>query len=51
MIVLLNSFTQKFIITSHLQGGACVDTSKRLWYNDKVAFICLFRLPLPCVNE
>lgn len=51
MIHLFNSFTQKFIITSHLEEEVCVDTNKRRWYNDKVAFICIFRLPVHCGNE
>jgi len=50
MIHLFNNFTQKFIITSPLEEEVCVDTNKRRWYNDKVAFICIFRLPVPCVH-
>jgi len=50
MVHFFSSFTQKFIITSPLEEEVCVDTNKRRWYNDKVAFICKFRLPVPCVN-
>jgi hypothetical protein len=47
MIHLFNNFIQKFIITSPLEEEVCVGTNKRRWYNDKVAFICIFRLPVP----